>query len=53
MIVMDNDVDVSYNGSSENINDTVNITIFLPPVAIGPDSTVEANNGQTVFTGGI
>ncbi|KAL0741244.1 hypothetical protein Bca4012_082757 [Brassica carinata] len=51
IIVIDDDDDVSYTGSSEGLNDIEINASLPPPVAIGPDCMVETN-GCTTFLAG-
>ncbi|KAL0743179.1 hypothetical protein Bca4012_084692 [Brassica carinata] len=50
IIVIDDDDQASYTGSSQGLNDTDNTITFPPSQAEGPDSTVDANSGQAGLT---
>ncbi|CAN7127032.1 unnamed protein product [Brassica rapa subsp. narinosa] len=51
IIVIDDDSEGSYTGSSEGFNVTENMTALPPPVPEVSDSMVEGNKGQAGLTG--
>ena len=50
-IVIDDEYEGSYTGSSEDFNETQNYITIPPPVAENSDYTVDANSGNTILTG--
>ncbi|CAF2044409.1 unnamed protein product [Brassica napus] len=49
-IVIDDDDEGSYTGSSEDFNETQNNITMPPPVAENSDYTVDVNSGNTILT---